>query len=92
VSEKISVKLDHPITLPDRELTEVTLRRIKVKDNLSARKQASDDAEREIVLLGKLSGLNQEDIGELDMSDYSKLQEALLGFLSSTHKTPAKGS
>jgi hypothetical protein len=86
------VKLDHPVTLPDRELTEVTLRRIKVKDHLSARRQGADDAEREVILLSRISGLNREDIGELDMSDYFKLQEVLADFLSSAPKTPARGS
>lgn len=72
-----NLTLKHPVTLGDgRTLTELTLRRAKVRDLRQAQRQASTEPEQELVLLGLLTGLVPEDVEELDMADYKALGDA----------------
>lgn len=71
----MQIKLNYPITTPTGEQKELTLNRPKAKD-LRAVGQFKDDAEREIHLFARLTGLMVEDIEELDLSDYAQLQKA----------------
>lgn len=81
------IKLDYPIDFEGRKLSEITLRRPKVSDARNARTKHKDTADQEIALLATLSGLPPPAIEELDMSDYSKLQEVLSGFFGSSETT-----
>ncbi len=72
----MKIKLDYPITTPNGTVTEIELRRCKAKDLLRVQK-ITDDGERELQLLGELTGLMVEDITEMDIADYAKLQKAL---------------
>ncbi len=74
------IKLDHPIDFEGAKLSEITLRRPKVSDVTAARKGHKDEAEQEVSLVAKLSGLPASAIEELDIADYKKLQEVLAGF------------
>jgi hypothetical protein len=74
--------LDYPLTIDGREVKTLKLRRPKVKDQRNAEKAAGDDAGRELNLFAALTGVNPEDLEELDMKDYGKLQERYSSFLS----------
>lgn len=56
-----------------KEVTKLEIRRAKAKDLQSAR-QFKTDAEQEAFLFAAIAGLTMEDIGELDVADYSALQ------------------
>uniref|UniRef100_A0A3B0JEW1 Phage tail assembly protein n=1 Tax=Wolbachia endosymbiont of Aleurodicus dispersus TaxID=1288877 RepID=A0A3B0JEW1_9RICK len=60
-------------------LSELTLRRPKVRDRLAVERMGNSDAEKEVALIASIS---REAVEELDLADYSKIQEALQGFLS----------
>ena len=77
-----TIKLNYPLTVDGKEVTEISMRRPKVKDQRNAEKSATDDAGREISLFSALTGINPEDLEELDMADYTRLQEAYRSFLS----------
>ncbi len=73
----IVIQLDYPITLGTGELLDsLSVRRAKVKDIRRMNEKKSDD-DKEIALLTALTGLVPEDLDELDISDYTKLQEVL---------------
>ena len=57
----------------------VTMREMKVRDERAV-KHITDDADREFALLGNLTGLSEEELDDLTIKDYRKLQDALLGF------------
>lgn len=66
----------------DKKITNITIRRPKVRDRLISEKSGGSDAEKEIRLLANLCELTPPQIEELDMADYGKLQQALTDFLS----------
>ena len=73
----VIVALDFPIQDGQgNTLTELTPRRPKAKDLRAAQSQKTE-VEQEFFLLAQLAGLVMEDIGELDMADYQKVQQAL---------------
>lgn len=81
VSGKISLK--HPISIAGAEYKEITLRRPKVKDYITARKVGgTDDVESELALFASLSGVDPQVFEEMDMADYKKVQECYQSFLS----------
>lgn len=73
----LTVELHYPIDTPTGEkITEVTLKRVKQKTMKAIRnqhKKAPD--EMGDAMLAHSSGLTLEDIGEMDMADYTYLSE-----------------
>lgn len=74
----VTVQLQYPVTLPDGKLTEITLRRPTLGDNLKCGQDGS--VEKEVLLISLLTGLTREDLILLDMLDYRKLQDEILRF------------
>lgn len=77
-----TIKLDHPIAVDGVEVTELTLRRPKVRDVRAADKSSGSDGAREIRLFANLCEQTPAAMEELDMADYLKIQEAYQDFLS----------
>jgi len=81
MTEKID--LDYPITVKGEQVSQLQIsRRPKVKDMRKAQEEASSDAGQELHLFAVLTGINPEDLEELDLSDYAKLQSAYSRFLA----------
>ncbi len=76
------VKLQYPITVDGQEVTEIALRRPKVRDMLAVEKLEGSDGARELRLLANLAELPPETLEELDVADYQALQQVYAGFLS----------
>ena len=76
----MEIELQFPIDFEGGKLSKVELRRPKVADVVKARKGLKDEAEQEVALIAKLSGLPPAAIEDLDISDYKKMQEILSGF------------
>ncbi len=77
-----TIPLKYPTTLDGAEVTSITLRRPLVRDRLAAEKASGNEVEKEIYLLANLAEMAPDQIEQLDMADYVKLQECLAGFLS----------
>lgn len=77
-----TIELKHPITLNGIEVSQLNLRRPKVRDVRAADKAGSTDSEREIWLFANLCEATPEAIEELDMADYLQVQRAYQDFLS----------
>lgn len=79
---KVKIELTHSIEIDGARVGVIQLRRPKVRDMLSVEKSVDNDAEKEIQLFANLSELSPDNLLELDMADYSKLQKAYQDFLS----------
>jgi len=78
----VTIKLAYPINISGRSLDEISLRRPKVRDRLASERQSGNEAEKEIRFIANLCELAPDEIEELDMADYVRVQEALAGFFS----------
>lgn len=77
------IDLDNPIMVKGEQVSQLEISRApKVKDMRKAQQAASDDAGQELHLFAILTGVNPEDLEEMYLSDYRKLQEAYSGFLA----------
>ncbi len=76
---KITIELDYPITDGEgKEITKLEMRRAKAKD-LRKMQMQKNEADQEVFLFANLTGLTLEDIDELDICDYQKVQNAFKG-------------
>lgn len=70
------ITLDYPIKNGTGEtITELKMRRAKARD-IRRMSEKNTEAEQEFFMFSQLVGLVPEDIDELDMADYAKLQTA----------------
>ncbi|MFP3015449.1 MAG: phage tail assembly protein [Wolbachia sp.] len=76
------IKLTEPIKIDGILVSELTLRRPKVRDRLAVERMSNNDAEKEVALIANLASISKEAVEELDLADYSKIQAALQDFLS----------
>jgi hypothetical protein len=73
--------LAHPIQYNGILLTEISLRRPKVRDRLVVDRMTVSDAEKEILLIANLAEISREAIEEIDLADYANIQKVLQHFL-----------
>ncbi len=76
------IKLTEPIKIDGTLVSELTLRRPKIRGRLAVERMGNSDAEKEVALIANLASISREAVEELDLADYSKIQEVLQGFLS----------
>ncbi|WP_410542342.1 phage tail assembly protein [Wolbachia endosymbiont of Tetranychus urticae] len=77
-----TVKLDNPITVDGISVSELNVRRPKVRDYLAMERTDGSDLSKEITLTANLTSTTKEAIEELDIADYVKVQEVLKDFFS----------
>ena len=75
------IKLKHPVKDGDKEIAELQIRRIKVKDVLEVDRQAGTDLEKLVFLAHRACRVPLEVIEELDAEDFGKIAEKVAGFL-----------
>ncbi|MDB2550918.1 phage tail assembly protein [Rickettsiales bacterium] len=79
-----NIKLNYPIESDGANITDLNMRRSKVKDRLIvAKMKNSSDEEKEIRLFANLCEVSPNIIEELDESDYANLQKAYMDFFKS---------
>ena len=72
---EITVTLKYPMRLATGQtLNKVTVRRPRVGD-LRAVAHLSSDAEQELTIFARITGLVPEDLDELDLYDYKQVQD-----------------
>lgn len=81
------IKLNEPIKFDGVSISELTLRRPKVRDRLAVERLGTNDAEKEVALIANLADIPKDAVEELDLADYAKIQEALQGFLLPLNQT-----
>jgi len=75
------IKLKYAVKTDGVEITELEMRRPKVKDMRLAGKTSKSEEEKEVTLISNLCAVAPETIDELDFADYAQCQEALKSFL-----------
>jgi len=81
------IKLIEPIKIDGLSISELTLRRPKVRDRLAVERLGTNDADKEVALIANLADIPKDSVEELDLADYAKIQEALQGFLLPLNQT-----
>ncbi len=76
----VIVKLSYPVQLADRLLTEVRMRRMVVRDMLDCPVEDVRDVGGELRLMARLCNLVPDELEQMDIQDYGKLQDTLLSF------------
>ena len=77
-----TIALQAPIHLDGIRLNTLTLRRPKVRDMLAIEHLSGSDVEKEIQLFANLCEVSPDCLHELDMADYTQLQQHYQTFLS----------
>ncbi len=77
-----TIELKHAVTVDGLEVRQLSLRRPKVRDMLTADKAGGTDAQKEIGAFANLCEVSPQVIEELDLADYRALQKAYERFLS----------
>lgn len=77
-----TITLDYPVEVEGVTLNKLEMRRPKVRDQIAAKKSSGSDDGVEIMLFANLCEVAPSIIEDMDMKDYSKLQEVYRGFLS----------
>lgn len=79
MSKEVIIRLDFPVQLADKRLTEVTMRRPIMKDMIKHVKN-NMGLEEDMGLVADLCNLTISEIEMFDTCDYEKLQSQLLRF------------
>ncbi len=88
-----TIELKYPVEATGETITNLTMRRSKIKDRLLVAKMKNvSDEEKEIRLFANLCEVEPKVIEELDESDYSNLQKVYLGFFNSEEMSSAQSS
>ena len=74
------IKLAYPVTLADRQLDSVTMRRPTLGDILDHEPKRVEDVKEEVILIGLLCGLKEPEMRLLDTTDYARLQKQYVRF------------
>ena len=79
--DTVTVRLDYPATFDGVTRDSITLRRPKVRDMRSAAKVApGDDDGQELALFAALAEVAPNDLEDMDLGDYNRLQDAYFRF------------
>ncbi len=76
----VTLKLDYPVQLADRELAEVTMHRPCMGEIIDNPVRDAQDMSGELALYAKLCNLPEDDLRQLDSEDYARLQRQYLTF------------
>ncbi len=88
-----NIELKYPVESHSETITNLTMRRSKIKDRLLvAKMKTASDEEKEIRLFANLCEVEPKVIEELDEADYSNLQKVYLGFFNSEEMSSAQSS
>lgn len=79
---KVTIELSYPIIIDGTEVSALQMRRPKVVDTVLFQKSQGSDADKEINLFANLCEIAPDDIQQLDMMDYAKLQEQYGNFIA----------
>lgn len=80
VNTTAEIPLSAAIMIDGASVSVLRMRRPKVKDSLAASKVKGGDEDKELWLFATLCSVAPDDLKELDLGDYKKLQEAWKGF------------
>jgi hypothetical protein len=87
-----TLKLDHPFTADGKMLTEVAIRRPKVKDIRSIDiVKDQGDLQQGLTMASLLTGISIDALDEMDAADFARVSEIVMSFLPQS-KAPGAGA
>ncbi len=81
-TDKNKAVFDEPVTLNGQEVQSVVLRTPKVADMRAVDRQGDTDLDKEVLMIGRLIGVPAEELDELSVQQYKKLQDVYASFFS----------
>lgn len=76
------ISLDYPVEFKGQRLDTLHMRRPKVRDQIAVQSDTESSAEQEFNLFANLCEVSPEVLKDMDLKDYTKLQEAYRDFFS----------
>ena len=76
----VQITFEPPLVFHGKEKPTVVIREPKVKDMRVVDQISGSDLEKEMVMICRLTGINEEDLDTLSVNEYKRLQEAYAGF------------
>jgi hypothetical protein len=74
--EGYAITLSKPITISGAQVTEIIMREPNVADQLAMDKTSGSEAEKEITMMANLCMISKDDIKQLKLRDYKRVQTA----------------
>jgi hypothetical protein len=85
MSSLTTIKLDHPVKVAGVEVAELRFRRASVRDIKIARAGGkADDFDLAVTLAANLAEITPDDVLNLDVADFKKVEVLIAGFLGSS--------
>ncbi len=78
---KKTVTFGQPVTIGGKEYKEIEMREPTVQDMLDIEELSGSDLEKEIEMIGRLTGLCGEDLKPLGAGPYRSMQKVYVSFL-----------
>lgn len=75
------VKLSRPIKANGVEVSELRMREPVVNDQLVMEEMSGSDALKELAMIANLCQVAPDDLKQLTLRDYKKVQKAFVGFI-----------
>lgn len=93
-----TIELDFPIKVDGNEVTELEMRRPKLRDHLwlkakqkeTRKNQKMDELDSDIAMFARLLDVDESVLGQLDMADWGKLGAAYTQFTEAS--TPSQST
>jgi hypothetical protein len=86
VPGSVTIDLKYPIEVEGATLSQITMRRPKVRDQLTAMKAEGSEVDQELRLFAHLCEQSPQALEDLDLADYQQLQRTFTAFLELTPK------
>lgn len=74
------VVFDPPLKFQGQTIDKVILRAPLVKDMREADRRAESDLDKEVIVIARVSGINEEDLDTLSWPQYKQLQDKYVSF------------
>ncbi|MDO5101482.1 MAG: phage tail assembly protein [Lautropia sp.] len=78
----VDIQLSRPIEIDGAQVTALRMREPTVGDQLMLDDLKVGDATKEVMLVANLCQLTPDDVKQLSLRDYRKVQEAFAGFIA----------
>ena len=85
--QSMVVEFAYPVTMKGEEVTQITIRKPKMKDMKAMASVSGTDLDREAWLMSCLSGMPVSDFDNLDLDQYQRVQEVLGKYTASSMMT-----
>jgi hypothetical protein len=77
----VDIELSRPIKIDGAAVTALRMREPTVNDQLVMDAKGGSDAQKELAMMANLCAVTPDDLKQLTLRDYKRVQKVFLGFL-----------